>query len=107
MATAVATRTMRKIGFAAGEKRTSRTTCQRNGSTRRWTVAWKPKSGKSSTPARTQWQEVSSKATSRHGLSVQAAANRRGILAMIGAMTSFVVNDAFVNYASQSRLAGN
>jgi hypothetical protein len=27
-------------------------------------------------------------------LSVQAAANRRGILAMIGAMTSFVINDA-------------
>lgn len=39
-------------------------------------------------------------------LSVQAAANRRGILAMIGAMTSFVINDAFVKYASQSLPGG-
>ncbi len=29
-------------------------------------------------------------------------ANRRGIIAMIGAMTSFVINDAFVKYASAS-----
>ncbi len=39
-------------------------------------------------------------------LSIQAAANRRGILAMIGAMTSFVINDAFVKYASQSLPGG-
>ena len=31
-----------------------------------------------------------------------AAANRRGILCMAGAMTCFVVNDAFVKYVSQS-----
>lgn len=37
---------------------------------------------------------------------VQAAANRRGILAMIGAMTAFVINDAFVKYASQSLPGG-
>lgn len=35
-----------------------------------------------------------------------AVANRRGILAMIGAMTSFVINDAFVKYASQSLPGG-
>ena len=35
-------------------------------------------------------------------LSVQAAANRRGIIAMTGAMASFVVNDALVKYVSQS-----
>lgn len=38
-------------------------------------------------------------------ISVQAAANRRGIIAMTGAMASFVVNDALVKYVSQS-LAG-
>ena len=35
-------------------------------------------------------------------LSVHAAANRRGIIAMTGAMASFVVNDALVKYVSQS-----
>ena len=35
-------------------------------------------------------------------ISVQAAANRRGIIAMTGAMASFVVNDALVKYVSQS-----
>ena len=33
-------------------------------------------------------------------------ANRRGILAMIGAMTSFVINDAFVKFAIQSLPGG-
>ncbi len=37
--------------------------------------------------------------------SASAAANRRGIIAMTGAMASFVVNDALVKYVSQS-LAG-
>ena len=37
--------------------------------------------------------------------STTAAANRRGIIAMTGAMASFVVNDALVKYTSQS-LAG-
>lgn len=36
----------------------------------------------------------------------QQIANRRGILAMIGAMTAFVINDAFVKYASQSLPGG-
>ena len=36
----------------------------------------------------------------------QQLANRRGILAMIGAMTSFVINDAFVKFASQSLPGG-
>jgi len=35
-------------------------------------------------------------------LSVHTAANRRGIIAMTGAMASFVVNDALVKYVSQS-----
>lgn len=35
-------------------------------------------------------------------LSHHAAANRRGIIAMTGAMASFVVNDALVKYVSQS-----
>lgn len=35
-------------------------------------------------------------------LSVHAASNRRGIIAMTGAMASFVVNDALVKYVSQS-----
>ena len=35
-------------------------------------------------------------------LSAQSAANRRGIIAMMGAMASFVVNDALVKYVSQS-----
>ena len=35
-------------------------------------------------------------------LSVHAAANRRGIFAMTGAMASFVVNDALVKYVSES-----
>ncbi len=34
--------------------------------------------------------------------SARTLANRRGIIAMIGAMTSFVINDAFVKYASAS-----
>ncbi len=34
--------------------------------------------------------------------SAQSAANRRGIVAMMGAMASFVVNDALVKYVSQS-----
>jgi len=36
----------------------------------------------------------------------QQLANRRGILAMVGAMTAFVINDAFVKYASQSLPGG-
>ncbi len=39
-------------------------------------------------------------------LSTQTAANRRGVFAMVGAMASFVVNDAFVKYASQSLPGG-
>lgn len=35
-------------------------------------------------------------------LSAHAASNRRGIIAMTGAMASFVVNDALVKYVSQS-----
>lgn len=35
-------------------------------------------------------------------LSIHAAANRRGIIAMTGGMASFVVNDALVKYVSQS-----
>ncbi len=35
-------------------------------------------------------------------LSIHAAANRRGIIAMTGAMAAFVVNDAMVKYVSQS-----
>lgn len=38
--------------------------------------------------------------------SARTLANRRGIIAMIGAMTSFVINDAFVKYASQSLPGG-
>lgn len=39
-------------------------------------------------------------------ISAQTAANRRGTIAMVGAMTSFVINDAFVKYASQSLPGG-
>ena len=35
-------------------------------------------------------------------LSASAAANRRGILCMVGAMACFVTNDALVKFASQS-----
>ncbi len=39
-------------------------------------------------------------------LTAQTAANRRGTIAMVGAMTSFVINDSFVKYASQSLPGG-
>jgi drug/metabolite transporter (DMT)-like permease len=38
--------------------------------------------------------------------SARTLANRRGVIAMIGAMTCFVINDAFVKYASESLPGG-